>query len=126
MPDISKVVDAYFAAWNEADEEKRVSLLADAYSDSGASYVDPVSHVAGIPAINQMIAGFHAQYAGASLRRTSEVDQHHNSVRFNWDIKQADGSQLVAGVDYGTLAPDGRLESITGFFGATIPDLVPA
>ena len=55
--------------------------------------------------------------AGQRFRRQSGVDAHHDQVRFAWDLADDDGAVTVAGVDVGVVADDGRLVSITGFFG---------
>jgi hypothetical protein len=38
-------------------------------------------------------------------------------VRFGWQLTGPDGTVTVAGIDVGTLAADGRLQSVVGFFG---------
>ena len=38
-----------------------------------------------------------------------------NRVRFAWELAADGQPPLVAGVDFGVLAPDGRLRTITGF-----------
>jgi hypothetical protein len=47
----------------------------------------------------------------------SAVDAHHAELRFGWELAAPDGAVVVAGIDIGELAPDGRLRRITGFFG---------
>jgi hypothetical protein len=49
------------------------------------------------------------------------IDSHHDQLRFAWQVVGPDGSVPVAGIDVGVLAPDGRLERITGFFGELAP-----
>ena len=38
-----------------------------------------------------------------------------------WEIVSPEGSVAITGVDYAELAPDGRLQSVSGFFGAGVP-----
>jgi hypothetical protein len=64
-----------------------------------------------------MVANIHAQFPGHRFRRTSGVDSHHEQVRFAWELFAPDGSITAAGIDIGTLAEDGRLKQIAGFFG---------
>ncbi|MEX2236992.1 MAG: nuclear transport factor 2 family protein [Dehalococcoidia bacterium] len=120
MAESAEVVAAYGAAWNEKDEGKRKALLEKAWSD-GATYTDPSAHVEGRDALVAHIAGFHGGMPGAQLALTSAVDEHHGSVRFTWAIKGTDGAQMMEGVDFGVLGDDGRLASITGFFGPPAP-----
>ena len=63
-----------------------------------------------------MAPAVQAQYPGYKFRRTSGVDGHHDAVRFGWELFGPDGTVLVAGIDVGVLV-DGKLRSITGFFG---------
>ena len=43
------------------------------------------------------------------------VDAHSGHVRFGWHLAPDGGPALAAGVDFGVIAGDGRLETITGF-----------
>lgn len=116
MRDLNDIVDTYFEAWNEPDAGTRRTLAEKAWA-ADARYVDPVSDVTGAGGFAGMVAGIQEHYAGHSVVRTSAIDQHHDQIRFEWELRAADGAVVVAGVDYGELAPDGRLQSITGFFG---------
>jgi SnoaL-like protein len=116
MPDTNEVVQAYMAAWNEADENKRRALLEKAWADDGR-YTDPMSDAPGRDALIALISQFHQQMPGASIVPASGIDEHHGQLRFAWKMLAADGSTGMEGIDVGRLAEDGRLQSITGFFG---------
>ena len=58
-------------------------------------------------------AGFH----GARVVATSDVDAYDGHLRFAWRMLDADGVVTLEGIDFGELAPDGRLKRIVGFFG---------
>jgi hypothetical protein len=62
-----------------------------------------------------------AQVPGHRFRRVSGIDTHHDQIRFAWDLVAPDGTIVVAGIDIGEMAEDGRLRRITGFFGG-IPE----
>jgi hypothetical protein len=113
---LDAVLDRYFAAWNEPDRGARVELLAEAFTD-GAHYVDPLADVAGPDAIADMIEGVRAQFAGATLQCTGDVDAHHDVARFPWNATGPDGAVLVAGIDVVVLGDDGRISALAGFFG---------
>jgi len=117
MAAIPDTIAAYIAAWGERDEAKRRALIEQAWADDGL-YVDPVAEGRGRDALNQIIAGFHAQAPGARIDLASGVDQHHNQVRFAWNFVQADGKVAIEGIDAGELADDGRIRRIVGFWGA--------
>lgn len=109
-------VDTYLAMWNEEDPARRAELIAAAWSPEGR-YVDPLLESAGHAGLGEMVDTVHGHYPGARFRRTSAVDAHHDEVRFGWELVAADGSTIVGGIDVGHLGDDGRLTSITGFFG---------
>ena len=109
-------VAAYAAAWNERDEEARRALLERSWADEGV-YCDPTARVEGRTALVGHIGGFHAQRPGHRIDMASGVDEHDGLLRFAWRMVGPDGGVLVEGMDFGELAPDGRLRLIVGFFG---------
>jgi hypothetical protein len=115
-----ETVDAYMAAWNETDKGKRAQMLQQCWSETG-TYTDPMSDVTGRDALSAVIDGFHSQMAGATIVTATGLDQHHNRVRFGWKLIMEDGSTRIEGIDIGFLADDGRLASITGFWGVSPP-----
>jgi hypothetical protein len=120
----SETITAYMDAWNETDPAKRASLLGQCWSDAGA-YTDPMADVQGREALSGLIDGFHKQMPGASIVTSTGLDQHHNRVRFGWKLLMEDGSERMEGIDIAVLADDGRLASITGFWGVTPPPPQP-
>ena len=116
MYDVTKTVDAYFAMWNEADPARRAEHIERAWV-SDCRYVDPQLEADGPAAINAMVAAVQARFPLHRFRRVSGIDNHHNELRFAWELAAPDGSIVVAGVDVAGLASDGRLQRVTGFFG---------
>ena len=116
MTDATTTVDTYLAMWNETDAAKRARLIERAWAGDGR-YSDPMLEAAGHAALAEMVAGVQAKFPGHRFRRRSGVDAHHDHLRFAWDLVAPDGAVVVAGIDVGALAPDGRLARITGFFG---------
>ncbi len=114
--DVADIVNAYGAAWLEADADARRALLDIAWSANG-TYQDPTADVAGRGALVAHIAGFHQSMPGAQILITSAVDHHHSKIRFTWKMLGADGAVAMEGVDFGELADDGRIAKIVGFFG---------
>jgi len=115
--DVADIVNAYGAAWLEADADARRALLGIAWSDNG-TYQDPTADVAGRGALVAHIGGFHQSMPGAQILITSAVDHHHSKIRFTWKMLGADGAVAMEGVDFGELADDGRIAKIVGFFGS--------
>jgi hypothetical protein len=109
-------IDAYMASLDEPDAAARAELVARAWAPDGR-YTDPLQELNGHAELASLQPVVQESYPGARFRRTSGIDVHHESVRFAWDLTFPDGSAVVAGIDVGRLGPDGKLASITGFFG---------
>lgn len=114
--DIAATVDTSLAALTETDEVKRTELLASAWAADG-SLTDPPFAGEGLAGLNDFAAVLCQHYAGQRFRRVSGVDVHHDRFRYAWELVAPDGTVTVAGIDVGTVAPDGRLHTVTGFFG---------
>ena len=115
LPDLSDLADRYIAVWNETDPGRRRDLIARTWTET-ARYRDPLLAGDGPDGIDAMVAAVHEKYPGHAFRRTSEVDAHNGQLRFGWELAPADGPVLASGVDFGTVAGDGRLDAVTGFF----------
>jgi hypothetical protein len=121
MTDLTSVIDRYFAIWNETDAARRRALIAQTWTDD-ARYVDPLLSGAGPDGIDAMVQSVQQQFPEHQFRRAGEIDTHNDRVRFAWVlVPDAGAAPLVAGVDFGVVAPDGRLQTVTGFL-----DQVPA
>ena len=116
MGNATTIVDTYLAMWNETDPTRRARLIEQGWVGDGR-YVDPMLEAQGHGALGEMVAGIQAKFPGHRFRRRSGVDAHHDQLRFAWDLVAQDGAVVVAGIDVGALAVDGRLARITGFFG---------
>jgi hypothetical protein len=119
MNDLTDLIDRYIAMWNETDAARRRELIARVWTEN-ASYLDPALEGAGRGGIDAMVRGVQERFPGHRFRRTSDVDSHHDRLRFCWELGPEGGSAVVKGTDIGIVA-EGRLQTITGFF-----DQVPA
>jgi hypothetical protein len=114
MTDPTPVVDRYIDMWNEVDPSRRRQLI-DALWTPSASYVDPLMRGDGPAGIDAMVAAVQQRFPRHRFRRTGPVDAHNGHVRFAWELAEEGAEPLVAGIDFGRLAEDGRLEAVTGF-----------
>ena len=112
-------IDTYIAALNETDPERRARLVEESWNPEG-TYLDPMLEAAGHAAFNDMVATIHGAYPGHTFRRTTEIDGHHDLIRFGWELVGPDGSLTVAGIDVGELDADGKIKAIAGFFGPLV------
>ncbi len=115
-PATTTAVDSYLEALTEKDADRRGELVATAWTDD-ARFVDPLLDATGHEAIAGITDYVVENYPGHMFRRTSEVDAHHDQLRFKWDLVGPDGSVVASGVDVAQVAADGRLAMISGFFG---------
>ncbi len=113
---IESTIDTYFAMWNEPDRAKRLEAIAQAWAPE-CHYVDPLNDVTGYDGLADMVEAVRAQFPGATLQRTGDIDAHHDVLRFPWSATGEDGAVIVAGIDVCVVAPDGRLQALAGFFG---------
>ena len=118
MPDVTSVVDGYIAMWNETSPERRRAIIAETWTED-ARYVDPIMEGEGPGGIDAMVAGAQQQFSGHRFELSAGPDAHHDRVRFAWRLVAAGGgAPVAAGVDFGVLAEDGRLRTVTGFLEA--------
>jgi SnoaL-like domain len=120
MTDTETLINRYIDIWNEADPGRRRELIAQTWTED-ATYVDPMLTGFGHDGIAAMIAGARERFPGHRFELAGTPDAHHDRVRFTWHLKPQSGGDAVAiGSDFGVVADDGRLSSVTGFL-----DLVP-
>jgi len=115
MSNVTELIDRYIAIWNETDAKRRRDLITKTWAED-ASYVDAHRSGTGHENISAMIQGVQEQLPGYRLRLASVVEAHNNRVRFQWEAGgTAEAPLHFVGTDFGFIADDGRLKSITGF-----------
>jgi hypothetical protein len=112
MTDANAIADAYLAAWNEPDAERRVALARQVFAP-GATYLDPMMRGEGPEGIAAMIGAAREKLPGLVFSRGS-AEQHHDRIRYTWALGPAGGAPIARGTDFATLA-GGRLAQVTGF-----------
>jgi hypothetical protein len=117
----TSTVDTYLAAYNETDAAIRQSLLEQAFAPDGR-LVDPPLTGVGRDGISEMMGMVHQQFPGHTFRRSSGIDEHHDHLRYGWELIDAEGNVALAGMDVGLLDDRGRLVHVAGFFGS-LPEL---
>jgi hypothetical protein len=120
MSDVNELVDRYLAAWNETDADARRALIAETFTEQ-ARYTDPMVAVSGRTDLDVTIAAVQVQFAGLAFSRGGEVDAHHDTARFTWNLGVPGEEPLVVGFDVLALDPQGLIERVHGFL-----DKVPA
>jgi hypothetical protein len=113
VPEIATTVDRYIATWNERDPGRRRELVSETFAED-ARYVDAHRSGDGHDQIDAMIAAAQDQFPGHRIELIFGPDAHNDRVRFAWQLLGPDGP-VGGGTDFATVAPDGRLASVTGF-----------
>ena len=113
---LEATVDANLAAYGEPDAARRAALIGEAWAPDGR-LIDPPLDAQGHDGIDAMFVAVQGMFAGHSFRRTTAVDAHHDRARYGWELVAPDGTVALAGVDYAEVAGDGKLRTVTGFFG---------
>ena len=115
MTDLTAIVDQYLAAWNETDAAGRRQQI-DALWAADGTYTDPLAAVAGRDSFSDLIGAAQQQFAGLQLVRGATYDEHHNIVRFTWDLVPAPGAEpVVTGFDVAQVNEAGQIATVYGF-----------
>jgi hypothetical protein len=114
MTDMTTLVHDYLAAWNETDAARRRTLVDRVFTPD-AEYVDPQMAGTGADGIDALIAGVHERFPGFRFTLATGPDAHNDRVRFSWHLGPDGGDPIALGIDFATVARDGRLQQVTGF-----------
>jgi hypothetical protein len=113
--ELNTLINRYIEAWNEPDGARRRELVSAVWTDDG-TYLDPLMAGDGHDSIATMIGLAQQQFPEHRFELSFGPDAHNDRVRFAWRLYgPAAEAPVAAGVDFGTVAEDGRLESVTGF-----------
>jgi hypothetical protein len=108
------LADQYFAMWNEADADRRAELISGAWSTDGA-YVDPSFEVNGHDGLTKMVETAHQMFPGHFFKLAGEIDEHHNRLRWSWELAAEGAPAVAGGTDVVTLDADGKIREVVGF-----------
>ena len=108
-------IDRYIAIWNETDPERRRELIAQTFTDD-VVHQGPLFNGDGHEGIDTMARNIQEHLPGYRFERFGEIDAHHDRYRFTWEVLPPEGApRFAAGTDFGVLAADGRLQTVTVF-----------
>jgi hypothetical protein len=117
---MNTLADQYFAMWNSDDADARAEIIAGLWGDE-AMYVDPSFEVTGHDDVSKMVETAHEMFPGFRFTRTGEIDEHHNRLRWTWELAQPGQQPVAGGTDIVTLTPAGKILEVIGFI-----DFAPA
>lgn len=110
----------YWTMWNEPDLD-RIRTHLDAAVTPEVEWADPLHHHRGRDALEANVRTLRSTKPEYRFVIASEIDAHHDRLRYRWDMLRRH-RVLVSGLDVVTLADDGLIARVDGFFG-TLPDV---
>ena len=113
--DAAARVDQWLAMWSERDDATRDRLLAELVTPD-VSFRDRFSLLEGLEDLRPHLAAVHRFMPGMSLARVDEVRHCQGTLLADWVAKGADGAERGRGTNVFTLAPDGRIAGVIGFW----------
>jgi hypothetical protein len=119
MTDLTTLVDVHLDAYGNPDKAARDEAIAAVWAADGA-LIDPPLTGEGHAGISDLAAAVQSQFAGHTFRRVSDIDAHHDVLRYTWELVAPDGAVALSGLDVAVVA-DGRLQHVVGFFGDLPP-----
>jgi hypothetical protein len=120
MPAITALVDQWLAAYADPDTSRRLAAIRQGWHPEGR-LVDPPMEARGHAAISDQAATLLSQFPGHRFQRSTEIDAHHQFLRYGWRLVDGNGDVRLEGLDVVELDADGRLMRVVGFFGPLPP-----
>jgi hypothetical protein len=117
---VDDVIVTYFGAWNEKDAERRREMLERCITPD-AELVDPLGRWEGVAGFVDRIDRYRLAAPGTEVVAASGVDSHNDVVRYAWKIVDADGSEMMEGIDVAQRSEDGRFSRVLMFHGPFPP-----
>ena len=106
------IVDAWFAAWFEADEGKRAEVLAR-IATPAIRFRDRFSLLDGLEDLTAHIGAALRFMPGMRLERKGSIRHCQGTVLADWIASGNDGQEREAGTSVFGLGADGRIDSVT-------------
>lgn len=118
--ELQSTIDSYFECWNSPDADSRMAAIERTWT-ADATSTDPLADVSGHEGIAAMMASVGESYPGHRFAQVGVIDVHHDLVRWGWQMVDADGQQVIDGIDVAWTDQAGKITKLAGFFGADIP-----
>lgn len=108
------VVDAWFGAWSESNEEVRRQRLSGVAA-LDVRFRDRFSVIDGLAELVPHIGAAQHFMPGIRMERQGAIRHCQGTVLADWVWMASDGQPRASGTNVFVLGPDGRIESVTGF-----------
>jgi hypothetical protein len=118
----TRAVDAFIAAANTSDPERRATLLSRALAPD-VVFWGPLGRGRGRKAVEEFIVEVVQGHRSASsgpcrMVRTTRVDAPGEWARFGWRCEDGDGRTLLSGMDVVHVTAEGDIDEFVVFAGA--------
>ena len=114
---LARVLDRFFAAWNERTSEA-VGAALEASVAEDVEYRDAFGALFSREELAAHLALVPVFMPGLTLKRAGEPRQCQGWGLVDWVAEGPDGTTKAKGTNVFTLAPDGRLQRVTGLWAA--------
>ena len=111
------MVDGWFDAWADPDADRRHQTLMRVAAPD-VRFRDRYGCTDGVADLLPHIAAAHHFMPGIRLVRLGDVRHCQGTVLADWAARGSDGQDRGRGTNVFVVGPDGRFESVTGFWGA--------
>jgi uncharacterized protein YndB with AHSA1/START domain len=118
--DRTQVVDAWFEAWAERDAARRAEIL-ERIAVRDVRMRDRFSFLEGQEDLTLQIGAAQRFMPGIQLKRDGAVRHSAGQLLADWVMTGPDGNVRGRGTNFYALAPDGRIEAVTGFWTPSNP-----
>lgn len=115
-PNLSRVLADYSAAWSEPDSAQRAALLASSCVP-GVRVRTTFACTNTLDELSAHIANGQKHMAGLVLGPDGAPLHLHGFVKSPWAVRGPDGRTVFSGVNFITLAPNGKIAGVVGFMG---------
>lgn len=109
-------VDTWFRAWAEPNEKTRMTSLSSIATDD-VRFGDRFSWLQGLNDLSPHITAAQRFMPGMRIERRGDVRQCLGTLLTDWVALGADGKEQGKGTNVFTLDADGKIQSVTGFWG---------
>jgi hypothetical protein len=112
MSQIDQLVNRYMQLWHEPNAELRRKNIAELWVEDGAQFTNSHEY-RGYKALEERVASAHEEFVekgGFVFRLSGNVQEHHNAVKFSWEMVPSAGGEVAAvGTIFLLLNNDGRI-----------------
>jgi uncharacterized protein YndB with AHSA1/START domain len=112
----ARYVDLWFQAWGDPSAAARATALREVATPA-LRFQDRFSNLDGADDVLAHLTAVQRFMPGMTLKRAGDVRHCQGMVLADWVATGIDGKERGKGTNVFVLAPDGRIEWVTGFWG---------